>query len=117
MTNIEIVPATAELLNRFFGKPPIRSVKAVVAVKDDVPIGVSGIFLDRSRYILFSNATPEILKHKKTVVRMVRETKRIIESVTIPVYAVEDEEISNNAIILKHLGFTEEQDGVYVWHS
>ena len=115
MTNIEIVPATADLLIRFFGQLPQKSVRAVVAMKDDEPIAVSGLYLDRTRQVLFSEWNPEMLNHKKAIVRAMRETRRLIQSATLPVHAVASED-SNDGIILRHLGF-HEQEGVFVWHS
>ena len=115
MTNIEIVPATSGLLIRFFGHVPQKSVRAIVAMQDDEPIAVSGLYLDRARQVLFSEWRPEILIQKKAIVRMMRETRRLIQSTTLPVHAVASED-SNDGIILRHLGFCE-QEGVFVWHS
>jgi len=115
MTNLEIVPATQELVERFFGKPPIRTVRAVVAVKDNEPIAIGGLYLDRGRYVMFSEWKPEILKHRREIVMTMREVRKLMASVRIPVHAVASDD-SNDGVILRHMGF-KEQEGVFVWHS
>jgi hypothetical protein len=116
MTNIEIVPATQELIEIFFGEPPKRTIRAVVAVKDGEPIAVAGLFLDQSRYVLFSDLKPEMYKHKKAIVKTMRAARKLMDTVHLPVYAVPEKEPYNDAVIIKHLGFKEE-NGVYVWRS
>ena len=112
---MHIVPATSELLQRFYGAAPTRSQRAVVAVKDEKVIGVAGIYTDDERSVMFSDLTDELRKDKRAVIRGVREVMKLASKRQMPVYAWADPEIEGSDRLLVHMGFEHYRDGLYRW--
>lgn len=111
--NIDIIPATPELLERFYGKPPVRTVNAVVAVREGEILGIAGVYLDLGRLVLFSELTDELRKHKRVIVKGIGKVKEIVQNTRLPVVSLADCSIKGSDTLLAHMGFREE-DGL--WH-
>jgi hypothetical protein len=114
---VHIVPATAELLERFYGSAPTRSQRAVVAIKDDRVIGVAGIYTEDESSVMFSDLTDELRKDKRTVVRGIREVMKLAARRALPVYALADPEVDGSERLLLHMGFEHYRDGIYRWQT
>ena len=112
---VQIVPATYELLERFYGAAPTRSQRAVVAVKGDEVIGIAGIYTDDERSVMFSDLTDELRQDKRSVIRGVRAVMKLALRRALPVYAWADPEIDGSDRLLVHMGFEHYKDGVYRW--
>lgn len=112
-----IVPATQELLERFYGYTPKRSQRAVVAVDGERVIGVAGVYMDDGRQVMFSDLTDEIRKDKRTIVRGIREVLRLAAKRHLPVHALADPEIEGSETLLRHMGFEEIADRIYQWQA
>jgi hypothetical protein len=78
VTAPEIRPATADDLARFYGSPPERTMRALVAVLDGEPIAVAGIAYQRPGQppYLFSDLKPEMRRHRKAIVKGARQMLR-----------------------------------------
>lgn len=112
----EIVPATTELLQRFYGEKPKRSQKAVVALKDDRVIGVAGVYVDDERQVMFADLTEDIRQDKRAVIRGIRAVMRLAGE-RLPVHALADPEIDGSEVLLEHMGFRHLQDRIYEWRK
>lgn len=60
MTSLEIVPATPELVEAFFGKPPAFTFRGHAAVIDGEVLGLGGISYVGGRPVAFSDWKPEL---------------------------------------------------------
>ena len=107
-------PATAADIVAFYGKPWPTTLKAVVLVLDDKPVGVIGLSREGNHLKLFSDAAPELEPHMRsiTVMRGLKRVMRWVEESHLPVVAVAD-----NPPLLEKLGFERLEGDVYVWHS
>lgn len=112
---MHIVPATAALLERFYGFVPKRSQRAMVAVKDERVIGVAGVYTDDERLVMFTDLTDELRHDKRTMVRGIREVMKLATRRDLPVYAWADPEIEGSERLLDHVGFEHIRDRVYRW--
>jgi hypothetical protein len=113
---MQIVPATTELLKRFYGVPPVRSQRAVVAMRGDDVVGVAGVFLAEAGQVMFSDLTDEVRKSKRTIIRGIREVQKLAKP-SMPVYAEADEEIEGSEKLLEHMGFVHYRDRIYRWQA
>src|SRR5690606_27629585 len=101
----------------FYGKPPMRSQRAYVALKGDRVIGVAGIYTDTERNVMFSDLTDELRKDKRAIVRGIRAVMRLAEKRDIPTCAYADPQIEGSGKLLEHMGFVHIKDGVYQWQA
>lgn len=112
---VRIVPATMELLERFYGEKPVRSQRAIVALKDERIIGVAGIYTDTERSVMFSQMSEECRKDKRAVVRGIRAVMALAKARAMPVHALADPGIEGSEKLLEHMGFEHLRDGIYQW--
>lgn len=110
---VEIVPATAELLTRFYGEAPKRSMRALVGVCGDEVLGVVALVPDGNRLALISEMKPEARKYRKAIVRAAREIMRIAQAAGAPVHASPDPEIACAKSFLERIGFSHLHGDVY----
>jgi hypothetical protein len=111
-----IVPATRELLERFYGEAPARTQKAVVAIDGERVVGVAGLYVDDERQVMFADLTDEVRHDKRTVIKGIREVMKLA-SHRMPVHSLADPEIEGSDTLLLHMGFTPLEGRVYQWHK
>lgn len=109
--------ATPELLEQFYGAPPARSIRAVVAVKDDQVIGVAGVYPDprHGRQIMFSDLTDTLRAEKRAIVKGYRMVLERLVRPGIPVQTLVDNDIKGADVLLQHIGFRHIARGIYQW--
>lgn len=112
---IEVKPATSELIKAFYGHEFPRSMKSLVAVRDDEVLGVIGVYPENGQQVVFMDLKDELRRHprvliqgSKTFMRWVRETK-------MPTCARCDDTIPAAKRFLEHFGFRHLNKGVFVW--
>lgn len=115
MTAPDVIPATAEVIHRFYGAAPTRTQMAVAVVSGERVLGVGGVYLDGPRWVMFSDMTDELRQSKRVLVRAVRSVQAMIARRTIPVVALADPQIPGSDILLRHMGAEHVSDGVYTW--
>lgn len=115
MTGPDVIPATAEVIRRFYGSAPTRTQMAVAVVDGDRVLGVGGVYLDGPRWVMFSDMTDDLRQKKRTLVRAVRAVQAMISRRTIPVVALADPQIPGSDVLLRHMGAEHVSDGVYAW--
>ena len=113
----KIIPATSELLLRYYGKQPPKTSYSFVAVKDNRVIGVSGVYITKSRLIVFASISDELKDDKRTIVKGIAKVMKLAKEKHLPIYAICDESIEKAVNFIKHVGFVHEYEGVYVWHG
>ena len=104
MTNIEIVPITAELIREFYGEGQSPTIRGIAALQNNHVIGIAGIFRMEFGWMLFSDMKPEFLEDKRAIVRSVRALRKLIETVRLPVYAKADENAEGADTLIEHVG-------------
>lgn len=111
--SVELRPATRDDLIRFFGHAPEFTMRAIVAVKDERPIGVTGVVVTQDCAAVFSDISDELLAHKKTIVRAAKQIIGVARQFHLPICITSDEHSSQ--AFLQHLGFEPVGEGVYRW--
>jgi hypothetical protein len=119
MTEPLIRPATAADLERFYGAPPARTMRAWVAVLDGEPLAVAGIAyqsIGQPPY-LFSDLKPEMRRHRKAIVRGARQMLAAVARPGLMAIAGE----AGSPRLLTRLGFvhvgTTPQGEIYQWQK
>lgn len=116
MKNIEIVPATQELLRDFYGKSHARTARALVVLEDTKPIAVVGVAIEDSCNVVFSDVIPEVRAHirdyRRGVVQCARRVMRLARR-GLPIYATADPEVEGSGRLLTHMGFEQIKGDIY----
>ena len=115
----EIVPATPELLERFYGAKPPRTQRAIAVVEDGEVLAIGGIYTIEANLVMFSEMRPEVRTsswYRRTLVRAVRQIMGFASTRNIPVLALADPEIEGSEALLKHFGFEPLTQGIWGWH-
>lgn len=99
---VEIVPATLELIQRYYGCPPPFSVKALIAKLEGIPAGIGGLQMINGVPWAFSEMNATLRRDTKNVVRCVQAMRPLLAQFEVPVYAVAELE---SGPLLMHLGF------------
>lgn len=116
MNNVEIRPATTELLQQFYGQAMPRTVRAVVAVDGDGKVlGVGGYYVDGVRAVIFSDLSHEVRQQKRVIIKATRATLEMVRASGLS--GVAQRETPESAVFLEHFGFREFMPGVYEWLS
>lgn len=113
---LDIVPADAELLSRFYGQAPTRSVRALVGLAEGEPVVVGGLYWESERSVLFANIAPVVrekfvlsgVKFAKALLPMIRESRG-------PVFALAQENIETSCRFLEWMGFKQVNGRIYAW--
>lgn len=116
-SNVRLVPATAELIERFYGKPQERSIRGIVMVRGDEVLGVGGYYVDGARVVVFSELNDEGMLQRKLIMRGAYEVLGMAAETGMPAHAIPDPRIPSAAHFLKQLGFTELGFGVWEWRT
>ncbi len=106
--------ATAEDIVQFYGRPWPKTLRAVVLLLDEKPVGVIGLSRENFHHKLFSDAAPELEPHLKSmaVMRGLKQVMQWVEESPLPVLAVAD-----NPPLLEKLGFEHLDGDVYQWQN
>lgn len=116
---IELVPATQKHVEEFYGKKPIRSVRAIVGILDGKVVGLAGVFLDRNQVIAFSEMKEEARGYKKAILKAGFMVYDIMTRYPV-VFAVANPNEKGAHRLLTRFGFefvelNGEGEGVYKW--
>ncbi len=110
MINIE--PATKEILECFYGKQK-RSVFAISAIENGKVVGVAGLYIDTSRFVMFSDLGNEVICNKRLIIKGMRKLKEFAKKKRLPIHAIGILPTADS--FLKHMGFVEITKGLYQW--
>jgi len=116
-----VVPATEEMIRRFYGAPSAKSWRALAVVDGDEVLGIGGIYLDGPRWVLFSNMREDVQaslkKYRRELLRVCWALLGIASRKKLPVQALADPEIVGSDRLLAHLGFVHIDRGVWQWRG
>ena len=87
----------------FYGKPQRETMRAVVALKDDRPIGICGVTRKCGVLMIFSEITPEMRAYPKQILKAGHMLMDMVRG--LPVKAVADPSVPSSARFLEKLGF------------
>lgn len=87
MSRLTIRPATLEDFLRFYGRTPIATVRALVALLDGVPVGIGGYFMRNGTAVAFTDMHPELAGRKRDIIRCARELMAFIRASRLPMLA------------------------------
>lgn len=112
---IAIVPATPELVRKFYGSDLRRSGKAIAAVEGDRVLGILGVYPEPGRQVVFMDLTEELKRHPRVLVKGSKTFMRWAREARMPTHALCDDTIEAAARFLEHYGFRHIHKGVYAW--
>lgn len=101
----EIVPATPELTEAYFGRKSDKTFRGWVGVLDGKPVGLCGIYNDGGYPVVFGDIAPELRPYRKTIVEGIRRVRRMMDESRLPVMAVMSREEPTAPALLAKLGF------------
>lgn len=119
---MKIVPATAEIMKRYYGMKPLRTTRAWAAVDGDDVLGVGGMCVNTSRLLVFLGMTPEtrerFRKYPRVLVRCVRQLQDMARQKGLVLQAEADKTVPCAEKFLERMGF-EKLKGteIYLWPS
>lgn len=107
--------ATAADIDAYYGERPEQTIRAIVVLLDDVPMGVVGLELQRDRAVAFSEYKPEFEPHLKSIVvaRAIKAAQKLFRASRVPVIV----QNTSNPELLERLGFVEIAPGVHLCRS
>lgn len=114
-----IVPATAELIDRYYGhRPPWTVHRAFAAVLDGEPVCIAGALRDGERFVAFADIRP-VMRERfvKTGLRMARRVMESYRALGVPLYALAACDVPAAERFLLHLGFQPLPNGGFVWQG
>lgn len=111
---IEIVPATNELVQAYYGKPAPWTLQGYVALENGKPIGLAGLYREGPHLVAFSDIRDEMRIHKWQMLEGVRLVKRMMRRVNRPVFAKINPREESAPGLLARLGFRPLHDDVLV---
>lgn len=115
MNSTELVPATADLMQRFYGHPEKRTVRALAMVRGDEVLGIGGYYVQDSCVVVFSDISEEGMKYRKLIVRGAYEVLRAAAERKLPAHVKADPRIPGAERFLAQLGFEPSDQGVWEW--
>jgi len=101
----EIVPATPEIVEAYYGKRPARTFRGYAALLDGKPVGLAGIYDDGGYRTVFGDIAPELRPYRKTLARGVQIVRDLMAEQKAPIYAVESPDEPTAPALLAKLGF------------
>lgn len=100
---IEILRATPELVEQWYGEPPAYTMKGYVIKEGQEIIAICGIFWCKGRKYIFSEMKDEMQKYKKAILKAARKVLHDVGDAAV--YAVATEGIESSERFIKHFGF------------
>lgn len=111
----EIVPATAEMIERFRKCATERTVRAYAAVRGADVIGVFGVYRQPAHLVMFADLTDTMRKDKRAMVHGYRRMLELVKRIGLPVVSIADEDVDGSDVLLTHMGFAPVSERVYAW--
>lgn len=118
---LEFRYATQKDAEEFYGKRPLMSMRAIVAVEDGKPIGIGGVCRHENQMVCFSEMKDEMRKYKKGILTVSRMVYEIIQRYNV-VYAIANKNEKNARRLITHFGFelaevNSDGEEVYRWRK
>lgn len=111
---MEIIKATPELLESYYGCPMKRSCMAYCAVEDGKVFGVGGWYNDQARKVIFTDMDDEVRDHPKLLFKTCKMVIAEAMHRGVPLHAVPDLEIESSVRFLERLGFVQMTKEVWI---
>lgn len=114
---MNLVPATRELLEEFYGEPCNKSVRGIVALKDGKPVAACIAEMDDTCWKMLMDWKPELrpfgFAEKRVLVSGFRRMLKMLGG--LPIQAFCDLQYEGADKLLEHLGFHRMEGEVYEW--
>ena len=112
---MNFVPATAELVARYYAEGWKKGSMYALAVQDgDTLLGLVGIYRDAAGWVMFSDGDRDRVTSPRFKVQMMKRLLAIADQYHLtPLYAVADEHIESAGRFLEHYGFVRDEGSIY----
>ncbi len=107
---MEIISATKEHIEELYGKVPV-TVRALSAIENGKCYGVAGFYKIDGKNVAFVKIKDEMKFHKRLIVLAAR---KLLKMANGRIYAIQDKCFDTSEGFLRHFGFEELKDGVFV---
>lgn len=108
---LNVIPATAEMLERFLGQKPPNSARVIAFELGGAVLGVAGLYLDECRYVLFGNFGDEVRAAPRAIVKAYRALIAQVRGNGLPIHAAAEETVPAARRFLEHMGFRRQAGG------
>ena len=115
----EIVPATPDLIRRFYGgEMPKRTVRALMLVVDGEPVVIGGYYTtlhegDAKAIVFSEDKDGALRRYAKSAVRMGWRVMGMAFASGAKVYAGQAAHLESSRRFIQHFGFVEVDKGVF----
>lgn len=109
---MDIIPATKEHILALYNDAPV-TVRAIAAVENGQVFGVAGIYKDGFRDVAFVKITDKLKNDKRSIIIGSKLFFKMFGHRNM--LAIKDQCLDSADGFIKHFGFKELQDGIYVW--
>ena len=99
-----------------YGEAPTVSVRGYAAELDGECIGIAGVSMKYPAEA-FSLLDPRMKAFPRAIVEAVRLYRQLLSTITVPVYALADQDEPSAPIFLRHVGFEQLDEVAYKWPS
>jgi hypothetical protein len=106
---IDIRRATQKDAERWYGKPPVFSMKGYVAEKDGELLGIGGVFRAGARQYVFAEMLPSAHCYAKSILTLAKKVMQDVEGSVV--YAIRQDDEPTAQRFLEHLGFKPVDEG------
>jgi hypothetical protein len=115
---MNIIPATAELFGKFYGKLPfaVPSMRAYFLIIDGEPVGICGfIHLWGDQKAVFTEGRGDVYEnHKLSIMKFAKAMLKIADENKWTLVCNRDETLEHSGLFLAYLGFRPDEFGEYV---
>lgn len=91
-----------------------QSLRAIVVEHEGKPVGIAGV-LHTSPHQCFSEMSDEMRQSPKTIVKVARAMREILNSYDTKVYAIASIGEKNSSRFLEFVGFNQVKGDLYIW--
>ena len=109
----QLVPLTLRHYMRFHGEPPPYRIRGVAVIDDDQPVAVGGIGFHKGWLEVFMDMREGGARFPKLLLKGGKEVIRMGEEYNLPMFAVQNDEMSTAPRFLERLGFQKLDNDVW----
>lgn len=100
---ITIKPADQKTIEQWYGGRPQYSMRGIVALEDNIVIGIGGLLLHNGKQYMFCEMKECARKHRKYILKAAKALLKLANGRIV--YAIADKNIESASRFLEHLGF------------
>ena len=114
----EAVPLDQRLFREFYGKPPPSLIRGYAGLIDGRVVGVGGVVFMGDYWLAFCDLKDEARGNLRVICKTAVKVRAMIATrCRLPVIAFQDSSEPTAPGFLKHMGFVQDEEGVWRWQD